>query len=88
MTERWNHIRLELEPSNNAAFNPSSGIVWGRLGELSMGRAVMSLSQPFDEVIGEKTTLTVMVPDIELNRFAETALKLFRLTEGYCHGNK
>jgi hypothetical protein len=53
-----------------------------------MGRAVMSLSQPFDEVIGEKTTLTVMVPDIELNRFAETALKPFRLTEGYCHGNK
>jgi hypothetical protein len=67
MAERRKHIRLELEPPIKAVFNSSSGIVKGMLVELSMSGAVMSVSQPFDGVVGEETTLIVMVPDIEQN---------------------
>ena len=65
MAERRNHVRLELEPPINAAFNSPSGIVRGKLVELSMAGAVMSVVQPFDEVMDEEMTLTVMVPDAE-----------------------
>jgi hypothetical protein len=58
---------LELEPPIKAVFYSSSGLVRGELIELSMGGAIMSVTQPFDEVIGEETTLTVMVPDAEQN---------------------
>lgn len=67
MAERRKHIRLELEPPIKAVFNSSTGIVKGKLVELSMSGAVMSVSQPFDGVVGEETTLIVMVPDIEQN---------------------
>jgi hypothetical protein len=65
MAERRKHIRLELDPPIKAVFNSSTGIVKGKLVELSMSGAVMSVSQPFDGVVGEETTLIVMVPDIE-----------------------
>lgn len=67
MAERRKHIRLELEPPINAVVNPSSGIVRGKLVELSMGGAVMSIQQPFGGIVGEEATLTVMIPDIEQN---------------------
>jgi hypothetical protein len=67
MAERRKHIRLELDPPIKASFNSSSGIVKGKSIELSMGGAVMSVPHPFDGVMGELTTLTLMVPDIEQN---------------------
>jgi hypothetical protein len=67
MAEQRNHVRLKLEPSINAVFNSSSGIVRGKLVELSMAGAVMSVVQPFDEVIGEEANLTIMIPDVEQN---------------------
>lgn len=67
LAERRMHIRLELDPPIKAAFNSSSGIVRGKLIELSMGGAVMSVAQPFDGVAGEETILNVMVPDAEQN---------------------
>lgn len=67
IAERRRHIRLELDPPINALFNSSTGIVRGKLVELSMAGAVMSVAQPFDEVIGEETNLSLMVPDIDQN---------------------
>lgn len=67
MAERRKHIRLELEPPLKAVFYSSSGVVRGELVELSMGGAIMTVTEPFDGVIGEETTITVMVPDAEQN---------------------
>lgn len=67
MAESRKHIRLELDPPINAAFNSSSGIVRGALVELSMVGAVMSIAKPFNEVLGEEVVLTAMVPDVEQN---------------------
>lgn len=67
MAESRKHIRLELDPPINAAFNSSSGIVRGALVELSMVGAVMSIPKPFNEVLGEEVVLTAMVPDVEQN---------------------
>lgn len=67
IAEHRKHIRLELDPPLNAVFNTSRGIVRGKLVELSMAGAVISVVQPFDEVIGEETNLSLMVPDIEQN---------------------
>lgn len=67
LAERRMHIRLELDPPIKAVFNSSSGIIRGKLIELSMGGAVMSVTQPFNEVIGEDNILSIMVPDTEQN---------------------
>lgn len=65
LAERRMHIRLALDPPIKAAFNSSSGIVRGKLIELSMGGAIMSVAQPVNEVTGEETILNIMVPDTE-----------------------
>lgn len=67
VAEHRKHIRLELDPPINAVFNSSTGIVRGKLVELSMAGSVMSVLQPFNEVIGEESNLSVMIPDIEQN---------------------
>jgi hypothetical protein len=67
MAERRRHIRLELEPPIKAVFYSPSGTVRGDLIELSMGGAIMSVTQPLDVVIGEETSLNIMVPDTEQN---------------------
>jgi hypothetical protein len=67
IAEHRKHIRLQLEPPIKALFNSSTGIVRGKLIELSMAGAVMSVVQPFDEVLGEETHLSLMVPDIDQN---------------------
>jgi hypothetical protein len=43
VAERRKFIRLELDPPINALFNTPTGIVKGKLVELSMGGAVMSV---------------------------------------------
>jgi hypothetical protein len=67
LAERRNHIRLELDPPISAVFLSSSGIIRGKLIELSMAGAVMSVVQPFDVVIGEEANLSIMLPDIDQN---------------------
>lgn len=67
MAESRKHLRLELDPPISAAFNSSTGMVRGKLVELSMIGAVMSVAKPFNEVLGEEITLTAMVPDVEQN---------------------
>ncbi len=67
MAERRKHLRLELDPPINAMFNSSAGIVKGKLIELSMGGAVISVSQSLEEVLGEDVSLSLMVPDAEQN---------------------
>ena len=67
MAERRKHLRLELDPPINALFNSSTGIVKGKLIELSMGGAVISVSQSLEEVLGEEISLSLMVPDAEQN---------------------
>lgn len=65
IAENRKHIRLEIDPPIRAVFNSAAGIVRGKLVELSMAGAVMTVEQPFEEVIGEEANLSVMVPDIE-----------------------
>ncbi len=67
VAENRKHIRLKLDPPIKAVFNSSTGIVRGKLIELSMAGAVMTVELPFNEVIGEEANLSVMVPDIEQN---------------------
>lgn len=67
IAEHRKHIRLELDPPIKAVLNSLTGIVRGKLVELSMAGTVMTVEHPFNEVIGEEANLSVMVPDIEQN---------------------
>ena len=65
MAERRNHIRLILEPPISALFNSASGVITGKLVELSMAGARMIVEQSCDEVIGEEAKLSMMMSNID-----------------------
>ena len=67
MAESRKHLRLLLEPPVNALFNSPSGIIRGKVIELSMGGAVLEVSEAFNEEIDTEANLIIMIPDLEQN---------------------
>ena len=67
MAERRNYIRLALGNPQNALFTTSTGLVKGKLVEISINGACVQSNTPCTLEIGEETNLTFMLHNIIQN---------------------
>jgi len=66
LAERRKHVRLEIGQPLPAMINSSTGVIKGRIIELSLGGAVMA-AQLNQEIADTNITLSIMIPDTELD---------------------
>ncbi len=67
MAETRKHLRLEFDQPITAVFNSPSGVVKGKIIELSMGGALMESNEAYYDLINDEANLIIMLPDVEQN---------------------